>query len=281
MPAIRALLVDDEGPAREELKFLLRSYPDVVVAGEAEDGVAALDAYRAEKPDLVFLDIQIPGIQGIDLAATLAGMAEPPLIVFVTAFDTYAVRAFELNALDYLLKPIAEERFAETVRRVRETCADREGKYQDYLRGLRSLVRGYATSSAAANAAACEDSGDEREDGDSGAPQSEYLTIYKDGRYCPLHFKKIACLKAEGGATRVFSETGEFLIYRPLREFEEVLPKESFFPAHRSYLVNLCFIQHIDLWINGALQIELRGVGEKIPVSRAKTKELKRRMNMQ
>lgn len=273
MSAIRALLVDDESPAREELKFLLRAYPDFVVAGEAEDGVAALEAYRTDKPDLVFLDIQIPGIQGIDLAATLSGMAEPPLIVFVTAFDSYAVRAFELNALDYLLKPIAEERFAETVRRIRETCSDREGKYQEYLKGLRSLVRGYAP--------ACEDGGDEREDGDSGAPQSEYLTIYKDGRYCPLHFKKISCLKAEGGATRVFSETGEYLIYRPLREFEAVLPKESFFPAHRSYLVNLCFIQHIDLWINGALQLELRGVGEKVPVSRAKTRELKRRMNMQ
>ena len=178
MSAIRALLVDDESPAREELKFLLRAYPDFFVAGEAEDGISALEAYRTGKPDLVFLDIQIPGIQGIDLAATLSGMAEPPLIVFVTAFDSYAVRAFELNALDYLLKPIAEERFAETVRRIRETCADREGKYQEYLKGLRSLVRGYAP--------ACEDGGDEREDGDSGAPHSEYLTIYKDGRYCPV-----------------------------------------------------------------------------------------------
>jgi len=270
---IRVLLVDDEAPAREELKYLLRSYTDLSVEGEAADGLAALEAFRSLKPEVVFLDIQIPGIQGIDLAATLSQMAEPPLIVFVTAFDSYAVRAFELNALDYLLKPIAEDRFAATVRRIRETRMDRAGKYQDYLKGLRSLVQGYSAS--------CEDSSDNSSETNSGYPLSDYLTIYKDGRYCPLHFKKIACLKAEGGATRVFSEAGEYLIYRPLQEFEEILPNGTFFQAHRSYIVNLCFIQHIDLWINGALQMELRHVGEKIPVSRAKTKELKRRMNMQ
>lgn len=273
METVRVLIVDDEAPAREELKYLLRAYPDLSVAAEAADGIAALEAYRASKPEVVFLDIQIPGIQGIDLAATLSQMSEPPLIVFVTAFDSYAVRAFELNALDYLLKPIAEERFAATVARIRETRGDREGKYQEYLKSLRSLVRGYSAS--------CDDQSDQSAGSDSGRPHSDYLTIYKDGRYCPLHFKKIACLKAEGGATRVFSEAGEFLIYRPLHEFEAVLPGESFFQAHRAYIVNLCFIQHIDLWINGALQMELRNVGEKIPVSRTKTKELKRRMNMQ
>jgi two-component system LytT family response regulator/two-component system response regulator LytT len=248
----------------------------MVVAGEAEDGIAALEAFRTVEPDVVFLDIQIPGIHGIDLAATLSRMAEPPLIVFVTAYDSYAVRAFELNAIDYLLKPISEERFAATIRRIGDTALDREGKYREYLHGLRALVREYAAS--------CEDAPDDAsEDGAENAsakPQSEYLTIYKDGRYFPLQFKKIACLKAEGGATRVFGETGEYLVYRPLHEFEEALPEESFFQAHRSYIINLCFIQHIDLWINGALQIELRNVNERIPVSRGKTKELKRRMNM-
>lgn len=267
------LLVDDEAPAREELKFLLRAFPDLVVAGEAEDGIAALEAFGRTEPDAVFLDIQIPGIQGIDLAATFSRMAEPPLIVFVTAYDSYAVRAFELNALDYLLKPISADRFAAAVRRIRDTALDREGRYREYLRSLRSLVKGYSAS--------CEDESGDRGGSDAGAPQSDYLTIYKDGRYCPLHFKRIACLKAEGGATRVFGENGEFLVYRPLHEFEEVLPKENFFQAHRSFIVNLCFIQHIDLWINGALQLELRNVPERIPVSRTKTKDLKRLMNMQ
>lgn len=265
--------MDDEAPAREELKFLLRGYPDLVVAGEAEDGLAALKAYESCEPGVVFLDIQIPGIQGIDLAATFSRMAEPPLIVFVTAYDSYAVRAFELNALDYLLKPIAADRFAATVRRIRDTALDREGKYREYLQSLRSLVKGYSAS--------CEDESDEREGSASGAAQSDYLTIYKDGRYCPLHFKKIACLKAEGGATRVYGEAGEFLVYRPLHEFEEVLPKDIFFQTHRSFIVNFCFIQHIDLWINGALQLELHNVPERIPVSRGKTKDLKRLMNMQ
>ncbi len=275
--------MDDEAPAREELKFLLRPYPDLEVAGEAEDGVAALEKYRLLEPDVVFLDIQIPGIQGIDLAATFSRMAEPPLIVFVTAYDSYAVRAFELNALDYLLKPIAADRFAGTVRRIRDTAQDREGRYREYLESLRSLVRGYSASCEDLDSVrdGVRDSVRDQEDAYSENPKSDYLTIYKDGRYCPLHFKKIACLKAEGGATRVFGEAGEFLVYRPLHEFEEVLPKDNFFQTHRSFIVNLCYIQHIDLWINGALQLELRNVPERIPVSRGKTRDLKRRMNMQ
>ncbi len=266
MERISVLIVDDEAPARGELRYLLEAYPEFEIAGEAADGVAALEAYRERRCDVVFLDIQIPGIQGTDLAATFAQMARPPLIVFVTAYDSYAVRAFELNALDYLLKPISDERFDATIRRIRETRDDPEGKYRDYLESLRSLVRGYG--------AACADS-------DDGEPGGEYLTIYRDGRYSPLHAKKIACLKAEGGATRIFSESGEYLLYRPIHEIAEALPKSHFFQAHRSFVVNLCFIQHIDLWINGALQIELRGVGERIPVSRSRSRELKRLMNMQ
>lgn len=272
MSPIRVLLVDDEGPAREELKFLLRPHQDLLVVGEAEDGVSALERYRETKPDLVFLDIQIPGIQGVDLAGTLLGMAEPPLIVFVTAYETYAVRAFELHALDYLLKPISEDRFAETVRRIRETFSDRVGKYQEYLQGLRSLVRGYSAPGESGGA----------EDWDEpGGSSSDYLTLYADGRFSPLPVKKVVCLKAEGGATRVFSDAGDYLVYRPLRDLWELLPSKVFFQAHRSYVVNLSFIQHIDFWINGSLQLELRYVGEKVPVSRSKIRELKVRMNMQ
>ncbi|HCM28786.1 MAG: hypothetical protein A2Z99_21305 [Treponema sp. GWB1_62_6] len=271
MASIEALLVDDEAPAREELRYLLREHPDIRVAAEAEDGIAALEAYRAHPTDLVFLDIQIPGIQGIDLAATFSLMAEPPLIVFVTAFDSYAVRAFELNALDYLLKPISAERFAGTARRIRETFSDRGGKYQDYLRGLRALVEGYGDPSAGEGPAS----------GSGDGACSNCLTIYKDGRYQPLLFKKISCLKAEGGSTRVFSESGDYLLPRPLQDFLDVLPADAFFHAHRSFIVNLGFVQHIDLWINGALQLEMKHVAESVPVSRGRVKELKRRMNMQ
>jgi two-component system LytT family response regulator len=126
-PAIRALIVDDEPLARERLHELLTDAPAVTVAGTAEDGFEAVDAIHEQAPDLVFLDVQMPGMNGIDVIEEI-GTADMPVTVFVTAYDQYAIKAFDLAAVDYLLKPFDDERFEEALRRAREQIANREGE---------------------------------------------------------------------------------------------------------------------------------------------------------
>jgi two-component system LytT family response regulator len=232
---VKALVVDDEPLARRELRRLLAAFPTVQVVGEAGNIDEARERIEALSPDVVFLDIQMPGGSGFDL---LTRLDRVPRIVFTTAYDQYAVKAFDVNALDYLLKPIEPERLATAIAKIQDT----------------------ATREATA----------------TGAPPLERLFI-KDGPRCwfvPL--REVSLFTSEGNYVRLHWGKERPLLGRSLTSLEEKLDAKRFFRANRAQIVNLEFVQQVETGDGGRLHLQLSD-GPEIEVSRRQASEFKER----
>jgi two-component system LytT family response regulator len=242
---IRVLIVDDEAPARERLRRFLEAVQEIEIIGEAQNGIQAVDIIETDRPDLVFLDIQMPGLDGFGV---LEALHQPPPIIFVTAYDEYAIQAFEVNALDYLLKPFSKERLEESLRRVK-------GKVQvdrPFEEKLSSLLMTLA----------------ERE---------QYLTklaVWKRSNVHLLGVDEIDWIGIEGN--QIFVHVGEELYpyHRPLAYLEKKLDPRHFFRVHRSAIVNLNRVTEIIPWFKGTHKLRL-STGVEVALSRARTQELK------
>ena len=251
MAPIRTLVVDDEKLARDRLSGFLRGLDDIELVGEAADGVQAVELISEHRPDLVFLDVQMPGMNGFDVLEALR--PEVPHVVFATAFDEYAIRAFDVAAIDYLLKPIARARVAEAVARVRARLE---------------------TSSGASDLDALLARLNDR--------PRELLTRV------PAHAgRRILLLKPEevlwfGVEHRlVYAHTTErgFMTNFTLRELEERLDPDTFFRAHKATLVNLAQVKEIVPWFGGRFKLAMRGRDDAdVVVSRAQARELRQRL---
>jgi two-component system LytT family response regulator len=232
---IRCLLVDDERPARDRLRALLAAHEDVEVVGEAADGAEAVERVTALRPDLVFLDIQMPGATGLEVAASLA--APRPRIVFCTAFDAHAVDAFELQALDYLLKPVSRARLAGTLARVREVpAAHAEAALAGTPRVLRFLAR-------------------------SGT------------RWLVLAAEEVSSFTSEGGLTLVRAGGRTAWMQPSLQDLEARLDPAAFVRVSRSALVQLSQIAEVVPQPTGGGEVVLRD-GTRLPVSRRRLPDL-------
>jgi len=240
---MRTLIIDDERLARKELNTLLSQYPDIEVIGECSNADEAREAIHKHKPDLVFLDIQMPGESGFDLIETLE---YHPAIIFVTAYDTYAIRAFEINALDYILKPVDEERLAAAIYKVSPQNSDSvkvEDVHDGPLTGLDQI-------------------------------------FLKDGEKCWfVALKDIRYFESEGNYVRVFFENHKPLILKSLNNLEKRLNEKEFFRINRKFIVNLKEIIHIEPWFNGGLQIKLKS-GETLQVSRRQASRFKEMLSL-
>jgi two-component system LytT family response regulator len=223
---VRALIVDDERLARAELTRLLAAHPEVEIAGEARNGEEALDLIPKLAPDLLFLDIQMPGMTGFDL---LERLDDVPQIVFTTAYDQFAIRAFEVNALDYLLKPIAPARLAASLAKLRPR--------------------------------------QER-------PRLEQVFVRDGDRCWIVRLADIFLLESEGNYTRLHFAGERPLIRRSLNALEEQLDPDLFFRAGRKEIVNLKWIDKVDLAVGGGLEVTLRG-GRVIEMSRRQSLRLR------
>jgi two-component system LytT family response regulator/two-component system response regulator LytT len=251
MAAIRTLVVDDEKLARDRLSGFLRGLDDIELVGEAADGVQAVELISEHRPDLIFLDVQMPGMNGFDVLEALR--PEVPHVVFATAFDEYAIRAFDVAAIDYLLKPIARARVAEAVARVRARLETSAGAtdLDALLARLNDRPR-------------------------------ELLTRV------PAHAgRRILLLKPEdvlwfGVEHRlVYAHTTErgFMTNFTLRELEERLDPDTFFRAHKATLVNLAQVKEIVPWFGGRFKLAMRGRDDAdVVVSRAQARELRQRL---
>ena len=241
---MKTLIVDDTRLARQELKTLLASHADIELVGEADDLPAARDAVQRLQPDLLLLDIQLPSGTGFDLLEQLDTL---PLVIFTTAYDQYALRAFESNALDYLIKPVAPERLAAALERAR-------------LRKGVVLPRG-----------------DER----TGAPLGPDDTVFlRDGERCWfVALRDISHLMVEGNYVRVWFQGQRAMLARSLNALEARLDPTLFFRANRNTLVNLRHIASIDPWVNDGYQLKLRD-GSQIEVSRRQARELRERLSL-
>ena len=249
MEKIRALIIEDEAPARELIRFMLADHPEIEIVGECGDGFCEAREIKELKPDLIFLDIQMPKLTGFEL---LEVIDEKPEVIFTTAFDQYAIRAFELNAVDYLLKPFSKERFddalAKAVNRLEKEPADAER--------IEKLV---TTVSEAEG----------------------FLTriVFRKGagiKIIPLN--NVFYLAAEDDYVMIYYSEGKALKPKTMKYYEEHLPPGLFMRVHRSYIVNVEQITRLEPYSKDNYVAVLKS-GEKIPVSRAGYKMLREKLS--
>jgi two-component system LytT family response regulator/two-component system response regulator LytT len=253
---IRCLVVDDELPAREELKYILSKSNKVTVVGEATHGLEALELYKKLMPDLVFLDIQMPQLNGIDVARiiTKEDNHHIPKIIFVTAYDRFAIEAFEVNAIDYILKPISEERLISRIERI---YSSRENDGRITIDRLNRLL-------------------------DEIKPTSiTRLSVYHNNKLIPINTKDIIYITIEGKHTVIVTINGKYMGNNRLNELYSKLDSKIFFRCHKSYILNLNFIETIEPWFNSTFNINLKCCKDVIPVSRKYSKKFKDLMNIE
>lgn len=255
---IRTLIVDDEQPARDELSFLLKGFPDVEIAGQGKNGVEAVNLIRELDPQLVFLDVQMPGLDGLGVIKRLLDKKmRLPLFVFATAYDHYAVHAFEVNALDYLLKPIARSRLEkaiEKIRRVLETA----GTTHEKLDRLVQMM-------------------EERP-----ALQKAKLMVKSAGRLFLVDSEDVIYASIEDGVISIVTKDLEGQSnLRTVEELQGILDANTFWRVHRSYLVNINRIKEIVPWFKSSYQLRMDDRKQtEIPVSRAQTRKLRELLNL-
>ena len=243
---ITAAVVDDEKLAREELAFLLKSFPEIEVVGTAENGLEAIELIERSEPDVVFLDVQMPGLDGLGVIRQLREDAAPlPHFVLVTAYEHYAIEAFRIEAMDYLLKPVERERLAETVQRASRIVAER--------------VRPDISAVPRPNF------------------QRSKILVKNAGRSFIVDAQDIVYATIDDGLITVVTHTleGESN-YRTIEELQSNLDPDTFWRVHRSYLVNINRIKEVIPWFKSSFQIRMDDKkGTEIPVSRVQTKRLR------
>ena len=247
-PRIRALVVDDEPAARAAIRALLADDTDIHIVGECADGRTALDAIRGQAPDLLFLDIQMPEMDGFTLLRRL-DPAEIPVVLFVTAYDQYALRAFEVHALDYLLKPFDDERFREAVAHAKQQV--RQGKLGALSEQLAALLEGVGRPAAAT----------------SNGRYLKRLAIKAGGRVTILGVKDIDWIEAEGDYVKIHAGRAWHLLRETMKHLETQFDPARFVRIHRSTIVNVERIKELQPYFRGEYVVILQD-GTSLKLSR-------------
>jgi two-component system LytT family response regulator len=261
---MNVLLVDDEPLARRRMRRLLAEASDVVVVAECGSGTSALEALATHQVDLVFLDIQMPGVDGFVVAESLRG-PDAPILIFVTAYDNHALRAFETRALDYLLKPVREQRLAAALARARETLVARRSAA--YANELRSVIARLDHDVPAATAP------------QTSSPLAAARIEVRDGeRVRYIDTEDVAWAEAHGAHVKLHTKRGVFEIRETLARLESSLDPRRFVRIHRSYIVNVSQIRELEPWFGGDAVLHLQD-GQRLKVSRTYRAQLKQRLN--
>ncbi len=261
--ALTALIIDDESLARQELVYLLGRVGGVEVLAQGSNGIEAVELIQTYKPDVVFLDVQMPGLDGFAVLKKLMAQKMPlPQVVFATAYDQYAVRAFEVNAVDYLLKPFDRRRVQQTIEKaVARLAAPAESASEAKLNALLRLVGGQVQGPKAA---------------------SGKVVVRAQSRLLLVDQKEICFASIEDGDISVVTSTVEgHSNCRTLEELLDQLDPETFWRAHRSYVVNIQHIREVVPWFKSSYQLRMDDPKKtEIPVSRSQTKRLRELFNL-
>lgn len=234
---MRVLIVDDEPAARRKVARFLAEHEDVTIVGEAANGQEAVDHITFEHPDLVFLDVQMPGIDGFEVVEAIAGGDYVPAIVFATAHDEYAVRAFEVNALDYLLKPFDRERFDRALERARKSLAGGAESGQAKLLALLDAMR-------------------------PAGVRLRRLLVPSEGRSVFINVNEIVRFEADRNNVLIFTRRGTFTLRTTLDLLETKLDPDQFARIHRSHIVNLDGVKEVHPWFHGDYKVKLNDGAE-------------------
>lgn len=253
----RCLIVDDEMPARQELLYILNSIKGVEVVGEAVHGLEALELNKKLKPDIMFLDIQMPEMSGMDVARILLEEEYKPIVIFVTAYNQFAIEAFEVNAVDYLLKPVSEDRLEDRLKKI--NLMNKSDESINYHK-LSELIKGIKSSTKTT---------------------PNIISLYHDNKLIPIEIKNIIYATIEDRNTIIVTNKGRFEINCTLNKLLERLDSPMFFRSHKSYIVNLNNIASVEPWFNATYNINLKDGKGMIPVSRSHAKDFKEIMNME
>lgn len=259
---MRTIIIDDERLAREELKKLLKDFHEIEIIDEAKNPTEAIEKIKSQKPDLIFLDIQMPGMTGFEM---LQKLDEIPQVVFVTAFDNFAMKAFEVNALDYVLKPVDPKRLEETIKKI---ANNPDIDFQSSPK--------VPTNDRTARLLTIQDP-----------------IFIKDSEKCFfVTLEKVRVFESDGNYVKVYFDKNRPLILRSLNSLEEKLDPQHFFRANRKFIINLNWIHRVENWFNGGLQVELKPFlvkttsgeewreGEKIEISRRQAIKFKEQFSI-
>lgn len=240
---MNAIIVDDEYLAREELKYFIQNYSDIQVVAELSDGAEALKYLQKNQVDAIFLDINIPFLDGVLLAKSINTFEHKPYIVFITAYREHAVEAFEIEAFDYILKPYSEVRILSMLHKL-------------------------------------ENAGQSQHLPEANSSKPSKINLWKQDKIVVTNVNEICYCEANERVTKVFTVNGEYQFNQSISELYEQLPKDVFFRCHRSYIVNLNKISEIIPWFNSTYNLKLRDTQAPIPVSRGNAKEFKQLMKI-
>jgi len=241
---MRTLVIDDERLARKELISLLDGFTEIEVIGECSNAEEAVEMIEKEKPDLIFLDIQMPGKNGFELLEELVSV---PKVIFVTAFDEYAMKAFQVNALDYVLKPIDPDRLNSAIDKVINVPEATALEQEVTNEGILSL---------------------------------DDQIFLKDGEKCWfVTLREVRMFITEGNYVRVMFNDQKPLVLRSLNNLEKRLDERTFFRANRKYIINLKWVEKIETWFNGGLMVKLKS-GEDVEVSRRQSSKFKELLSL-
>jgi two-component system, LytTR family, response regulator len=256
------LLIDDEPLARKRLRQFLREFEDCRIVGECGDGREAIERIRELKPDLIFLDVQMPEVSGLDVLAAL-DPEERPLVIFVTAHDEYALRAFEVHAVDYLLKPFDRERFREAYQHARELVANRAaGEEQARLSAL------LAETGQAPNTPAAQES-----------MLHDRILVKTGSRVLFLNPCDIDWVEAAGNYVKLHVGTDEYIVRESISHLEAMLAPRQFARVHRSTIVNMNRVKELRPWFSGEMIIVMQN-GTELKLSRTYRKDLEKRVRI-
>ncbi|MBI9102004.1 MAG: response regulator transcription factor [Spirochaetales bacterium] len=261
---LRIIIADDEEPARDELNHLLNKIENIEITGIASDGIQALNMINEMTPDMAILDIQMPGLDGIALAEKLLKSDSPTLCIFTTAYDAFAVNAFEVHAVDYLLKPLRKTRLEEAVKKVRSRLESKQQKQdteKDDHEKLKNFISDYFKTR-----------------NNSSTPR--YISVYDGSRIIPIKTSAILFAEARGRHAWIVTREGEYETRICFKEAENLLSDHPFFSCHRSYIINTDAIETIDLWVNNTYRLKIRGTETPVPVSRGRMDQFKQLMGI-
>lgn len=248
MTKATCLIIDDETLARDLLREYLSAIDEIELLDECSKGSEAVEKINKLKPDLIFLDVQMPGMNGFDV---LDEIDHEPYVIFTTAYDQYAIKAFERNAIDYLLKPVDEDRFKAAIERALKRKKMEEGRIEDLLGGMREVKP--------------------RESYDS------HIFVQKSEKLFNLPLEEIIYLEASGDYTIISTKNDQFVSSSGIGKLEEIMNPDTFIRVHRSTIVNVNYLKEIERHFNGGMIVKMQN-GKSFPVSRTYAKQIRKKV---